>query len=136
MALFADKLWTTYGPTPSLGKIRKNKIAASSLKDGTHFTERNGLDLYVVNFKDRLKTAETKYFDGSIFKNSSVHVASCALRVLKNCVRLLSPSEDASTRIRNEAELRYAVGDPIMEFICDVGCAKVCLLILHTHTHM
>ena len=134
-AMFCRKLWwTAYGPTKRLAI--EDRIAASSLKLNVHFAKRTGLESYVSQFQMQVKIAEAKYYEGSSFEASTVNAARCSLRILENCSRLLSKSKEVSKRIRNEAELRYVVGNPIMEFICTEGTAKVCLLISHTHTHM
>ena len=53
------------------------------------------------------------------------HVVECEREILCRCDRLLDKGD--KLRIRNETELRYAIGDPILEMLCNVGGYKVCV---------
>ena len=57
-----------------------------------------------------------------VIKNST----KCKSKIYENSARLLSDDKHHSKRIKNEAALRYVLGDPIMEMICDSGNLKVC----------
>ena len=50
----------------------------------------------------------------------------CECKIYENSALLLSEETAYSKRIQNEAELRYVLGDPIMEMMCDSGELKVC----------
>ena len=50
----------------------------------------------------------------------------CEYKIYENSARLLSEETAHSKRIQNEAALRYVLGDPIMEMMCDSGELKVC----------
>ena len=47
-----------------------------------------------------------------------------------DCLRRLLGSTTSHKIIRNEQELRYAVGDPILNMICDMGPCKVFFITL------
>ena len=42
------------------------------------------------------------------------------------CLHRLRGTQGTNSKIRNEQELRYAVGDPIIGMLCDLGPFKVC----------
>ena len=48
----------------------------------------------------------------------------CAYKMYENSARLLRELHHAK-RIKSEAALRYTVGDPLMEMLCDSGRLKV-----------
>ena len=55
------------------------------------------------------------------------HVLECESEISCRLDRLLDKGD--KLRIRNETELRYAIGDPILDMLCNVGGYKVCVCV-------
>ena len=50
----------------------------------------------------------------------------CECKIYERFALFLIGETAHSKRIQNEAELRYVLGDPIMEMMCESGELKVC----------
>ena len=88
------------------------KLLASNLKTNEHFQVRKiegNLCMQESNtLFEGLRTMITESSD--ITKVAQV-ITKCSLKIMEKLFRCGS--------IRNQAELRYVVGDPIMEMLCD-----------------
>ena len=110
------------GPTKILAE-RKTKLCASSLKVGVHFAYRPAVPLRRVKEEIKLSVKSLQQLRcEDVIKNST----KCEYKIYENSARLLSDDKHHSKRIKNEAILRYVLGDPIMEMMCDSGNLKVC----------
>ena len=54
------------------------------------------------------------------------NLAKCEYDIYENSAQLFSSERQHSKRIKDEAELRYVLGDPIMGMMCDSRNLKVC----------
>ena len=115
------------GPTELLAVPTGKKLCASSLKVGEHFCRRIDSDDALKEFKEAMKLS-LKSLEDQQFKYEAVarEGSRCQTKIYDHSARLVSSDKRYSDRIKNEAALRYVLGDPIMEMICDAGNLKVC----------
>ena len=91
---------------------------ASSLKTGVHFAYKSCVaDVLTEKMKGSLELMPP---------SKCVDAVRSSTKCEENSARLLSEETAHSKRIQNEAALRYVLGDPIMEMMCDSGELKVC----------
>lgn len=125
MDLFKKSLWTSSEviPSPLLTRhgSEQKPLSASSLtigsEDTSHFYTADGLGL--------------KSCHGSIIKlfqslGKNIKIALSPL-LIKCESKIVANLDLLNGTLRNEQELQYATGDPILELICDVGGFKVCV---------
>ena len=109
-------------PTEELAKDG-NRISASSLKIGTHFNVKpisRRFDAAKAVLHTQFNRSEWS-LDRTIKDVGSplaYYVHNCQTGVLRLCHLL-------GYKIRNETELRFAFGDPILKMICDLWGFKV-----------
>ena len=113
------------GPTSTLAETR-DAMPASSLKMEDHFSYKEDaggiLNIFKENFKSQLERLEEEQSNCEAVVRES---AMCIAKIYSNCFRLLSSDTCYSNRIKNEATLRFVLGDPIMVMICNAGNLKV-----------
>ena len=114
------------GPTKKLSETR-GKLCASSLKTGEHFAHKKSDD--VAGVLSEVKKLMKSSLESMPLRNCVDAVrssAKCEWTIYDNSARLLCNETPHFKRIKNEAALRYVLGDPIMEMMCDSGGLKVC----------
>ena len=121
------------GPTVTLAETTE-KISASSLKMKRHFDykEDDGAIEALKTFKDTIKSSLV-YMENDEqqkYEAISMEMARCLTTIYEHSAQLVSSDKCYSNRIKNEAALRYVLGDPIMEMMCDTGNLKVYTLAL------
>ena len=108
---------TLVEPSCVLKDYKGTAIPASSLKMGkfeskdVHFWERDAQELFKDHAYAKLKSDVLQFFEiptQSVFSK----VVKCDAHIVGNLSRCET--------IRNEAELRYVIGDPLMEMLCDL----------------
>ena len=111
-------------PTKKLAELPK-KLCASSLKVGEHFHVKDAPKDTLDNVRGKLKES-LKSLHTSRFEDVRRKAKKCEFTIYDNCARLLSKDACFYDRIDNETTLRYALVDPIMEMMCELGNFKVC----------
>ena len=111
------------GPTALLAD-ETVRLCASSLQTGVHFDFKPDVHADILGMvkggiKSALNSLQQSKCD-NVVKNAT----KCEYQIYENSARL-SNIDKHYKRIRNEAALRYVVGDPIMGMICDSGNLKV-----------
>ena len=132
-------------PTIRLSKERPKSRSASTLTVCWESAECKQHDFYTTSLPNFLEKAPQPLMEkllGVLLKKCAdewcscrwllLHAAKCQGRVADCLSRLRGKTdsttpgiEDPQRKIRNEQELRYALGDPIMDMICDMGKFKV-----------
>ena len=128
-AWFKDLTLDAIGPTVALAETTE-KISASSLKMRWHFGYKDDADADAIDalkkVKEAMKTSLGLLEDEQLkYEAVSRETRRCQTKIYDNSARLVSSDKRYSDRIKNEAALRYVLGDPIMEMICDAGNLKV-----------
>ena len=111
------------GPTKDL-----SETCASSLKTGVHFAHRSESDVpagILREVKQKIKSS-VELMPPSTCVDAIKNSTGCESKIYENSARLLSSESQHSKRIKDEAELRYVLGNPIMRMMCDSGNLKVC----------
>ena len=112
-------------PTKKLAVTTSKKLCASSLKVGEHFDVKDAPQDTLMNVRGKLKES-VKSLHTSRFEDVLRNSRKCEFTIYDNCARLLSKDACFYDRIDNETTLRYALVDPIMEMMCELGNFKVC----------
>ena len=111
-----DAFKQSVGVSTRARQLPSNKArAASSLKMGEHFEERSLESLEVTGKIHDLLEKLVQYPNGRDPRKDFVlskGVYECAASCSANFMRLRQP-------VRNEAELRYSIADPIINLLCD-----------------
>ena len=117
-------------PTKHLSEQPAYSIAASSLKLNEDFEVKKDEEL-----EKRSLTKVTEllkgFFDSRSCLNYHAKVLKCIGTIYAKCDRLLARNAFAvaptapRSLIRNEVTLRYTIGDPLMEMLCELKGLKV-----------
>ena len=107
-------------PTKKLVSHRGRPIAASDLKVGEHFTKIDHVDQahkeWIMEAMHDVFSHTSKYFERRLMKP----IALCIGNILAKMVTPMSSSSNTTApEITSEAELRFAVADPIIEMLCN-----------------
>ena len=90
-----------------------------------HFSYKSDVPNVPTKVKEKMKES-LKLMPLSKYVDAIRSSTKCEYKIYERSA-LFSIRETAhSERIRNEAELRYVLGDPIMEMMCKSGELKVC----------
>ena len=132
-AWFDGLMLDAIGPTVTLAQTTE-KISASSLKMRWHFdykVDAGAIDA-LKKFKETIKTSLgfMENDEQQKYEAISMEMARCQTTIYEHSARLVSSDKRYSNRIKNEAALRYVLGDPIMEMMCVAGNLKVYTLAL------
>ena len=141
-----DKEFFVLGPTTKLSK--GDRFAASELKVEEHFTTTPDVpDPLLKTFKSSLaeKYKERISPTSKNRERDRMKVTQCQAAVYTKLSLLRGPppkkkqkpprSFTNREKIRNETELRMAVGDPIMEMMCEIGNAQVSFCCVNFRVH-
>ena len=114
---------TLYAPTKQLSGKGQHTVPASALKLGEDFIEVTDEDYLQTHFIEKAKEVLSDYKSS----NGDRMIAKAVSAVYERCDRLRSSGGTATREdlIRNEATLRYAIGDPIMDMFCDMEGLQV-----------
>ena len=114
---------TLYAPTKQLSEKGQHTVPASALKLGEDFSEVTDEDYLTTHFLAKAQEVLSDYKSS----NGDRMIAQAVSAVYERCDRLRASSDTATREalIRNEATLRYAIGDPILDMFCDMEGLQV-----------
>ena len=114
---------TLYAPTKQLSGKGQHTVPASALKLGEDFSEVTDEDYLKTHFIEKAKEVLSDYKSST----GDLMIGQAVCAVYARCERLRSSGGTATREdlIRNEATLRYAIGDPIMDMFCDMEGLQV-----------
>ena len=120
---FETKDVNLYAPTEKLSRKGQHTVPASSLKLGEDFIEVMDEDYLKTLFIEKAKEVLSDYRSS----NGDWMISKTVCAVYERCDRLRSSGTTVTREelIRNEATLRYAISDPIMDMFCDMEGLKV-----------